>query len=76
MKIDHVYAGENPPYDTSLLGQIPVFLNAVIRSASIGVLIMGDQTGTRRKISLRTGRRPASLLCQHRFVPQHSTGNA
>ena len=35
MKIDYVSTGENPPYDTSLLGQIPVFLSAVIRSGPV-----------------------------------------
>ena len=43
MNIDQVSTGENPPYDPSLLGQIPVFLSAVIRLGSIGVLIMGDE---------------------------------
>ena len=50
MKIDHVSTGENPPYDTSLFGQIPVFLSAVIRSGSIGILIMGDKNGLGEKI--------------------------
>ena len=45
MNIDHVSTGENPPYYTSLLGQIPVFLSVVIRSGSTGVLIMGDKNG-------------------------------
>ena len=51
MKIDHVSTGENPPYDTSLFGQIPVFLSVVIRSGSIGGLIMGDKTVSTRKFS-------------------------
>ncbi|PPR74539.1 MAG: hypothetical protein CFH05_01038 [Alphaproteobacteria bacterium MarineAlpha3_Bin4] len=50
MKIDHVSTGENPPYDTSLFGQIPVFLSVVLRSGSIGVLIMGDKNGLDEKI--------------------------
>ena len=32
MEIDHSSTGENPPYDPSVLGRIPVILSAVNRS--------------------------------------------